>query len=292
MSLVEKVLGKARAGSATRLAPAERKVEVAEQTGQHVLPPVARHVPSPRLVLDDAALRSAGFVAEGMTNHQFASECRHIKRRLLSESDPVEGEFARVAMLTSAVAGEGKTFTAFHLALSLARDPDYSVLLVDADSVRPRLSTALGIADQHGLTDLASDDAMEPESLVLTTNIEGLSVLPIGTRREETTELYGSHRFRQVMVQLAAPANRLIIMDTLPLLQTTEAMALSPYAGTVILVVRANYTPRVALTSVLEQLEQHPHVLAILNNVKPPLLGKLFGRSTGYQYYSDYVSGK
>jgi protein-tyrosine kinase len=290
MSLVENALGKARSGAVPgRLAPAERKAEVAEQTGQHVLPSIPRKVDRPALTIDEAVLRASGFQADGRATHQAASECRHIKRRLLAESDPVTGEFARVTMITSAVAGEGKTFAAFNLALSLARDPDYSVLLIDADAIRPRLSAALGVSDRRGLTDAAHEAGTLPESLVLSTNIEGLSVLPVGQKREECTELFCSHQFRQVMAKLAAPANRLIVIDSLPLLQTTEAMALTPYAGTVVVVVRANMTPRSALTAAMEQLDQHPHVLAILNCAEPPLLGRLFGHGYGYHYYEDYA---
>ena len=246
----------------------------------------------PQLMISDEQLRAAGLFPPAALPHQLAAECRNIKRGLLRELERAEGRRASVSLVTSVLAGEGKTFTAFHLAMSLARDPDSTVLLIDADTVRPRLSRSLGIDDRPGLVDAAYDAKVDVESLVLSTNFEGLSVLPVGRHDIEATELFASHQMQRVMGRLGEPAQRLIVMDSLPLLQTTEALALVSNADAILVVVRAGVTPRAAIVEALEQLADHPRVMTVLNGAEPTLFGRYLGHGYGYHDYSEYAVGR
>jgi len=293
MSLVEKALGKARSNSlrkaASEVAEAAAPVEAAPRV---VSPPAERVARKPQLVIGDETLRRAGLYPPNELPHQLAAECRNIKRGLLNELERAEGRNSNVTLITSVLAGEGKTFTAFHLALSMAKDPDFSVLLIDADTVRPRISRALGVDERPGLVDAAFDAMVDVESLVLTTNIEGLSFLPVGRHDVEATDLFASQQMQRVMGRLSETSGRLIVMDSLPLLQTTEALALVANADAVVVVVRAGVTPRAAIVEALEQLSDHPRVMTVLNAAEPTLLGKYLGHGYGYHDYSAYAVPK
>ena len=133
---------------------------------------------------------------------------------------------------------------------------------------------------------------MDVESLVLSTNFEGLSVLPVGRHDIEATELFASHQMQRVMGRLGEPAQRLIVMDSLPLLQTTEALALVSNADAILVVVRAGVTPRAAIVEALEQLADHPRVMTVLNGAEPTLFGRYLGHGYGYHDYSEYAVGR
>ena len=87
------------------------------------------------------------------------------------------------------MAGEGKTFSSINLALSMAREKDHSVLLVDADVAKPQTSEIFGATDEPGLLDLLEDSKMKPKSAILQTDVPGLTILPAGRSRESATEL-------------------------------------------------------------------------------------------------------
>ena len=103
------------------------------------------------------------------------------------------------------------------------------------------------------------------------------------------TDSFGGHLIRETIGRLRGRQGRLIVVDSPPLLQTTEALELTAYATTVLLVVRAGKTPRAAVSEALKQLADHPRVMVLLNGVEPPLFGKSVGYGFDYYDYSDYA---
>jgi Mrp family chromosome partitioning ATPase len=168
-------------------------------------------------------------------------------------------------------------------------EPDYTVLLVDADVVKPQLSRAMGIVERPGLLNAVADHAVDVDSLVLATDIPGLSVLPAGSASENATEYFSSQRMRQVLEQLQAVPNRIVLIDTLPLLLTTEARVLMTLASQVLLVVRAETTPRNAVEQALALISEEVDVKLVLNAVDRTRITRYLGYGYGYQY--DYSSG-
>lgn len=193
---------------------------------------------------------------------------------------------SRLFVVTSALPGEGKTFTSANLALSLALNPDYSVLLIDADVINPRLSRVLGLESRPGLMDCLVK-GLDPESCVLTTNIEGLSLMSAGKRHERSTEYMASQAMQEVFEKLLGVPNRIVIVDSLPLLVTTEARALLRYAGQLVLVVRAESTPRDAVVQAVSLIPSDISTKVILNAVDRPL----HAAYSGYGYRYGYDSG-
>src|SRR5690606_38566868 len=105
-------------------------------------------------------------------------------------------------MMTSALPGEGKTFTSISLAFSMALERDIHVLLVDADVAKPHISRLFGLEGERGLLDLLRDDSLDVESLILPTSVSRLSILPAGQRTENATELLASDRMRQIAARI------------------------------------------------------------------------------------------
>jgi protein-tyrosine kinase len=218
------------------------------------------------------ALRAAGLLAPEEEEHQLAQQYRQIKRPLITRA--VGRGAARlpnghVIMVASALAGEGKTFTALNLALSMSIEKDIHVLLVDADVAKPLLSGLLGLGDAPGLLDVLRDSRLGVESVILRTNIPTLSVLPAGSHSQEATELLASARMEEVVRVIAKhDERRLALFDSPPLLLTTESPALAQVAGQVVMVVRAGVTSRQAVLAALTYVGAHPSVSLVLNQCR------------------------
>lgn len=249
----------------------------------------------PRLLVDRAALRSLGYLPDSRCDRQFAGHYRQIKRPLIAAAlEPGNSELAqaasrRVVMMASALPGDGKTFTSINLALSMARESDISVLMVDADVAKPHVSDMFGVGDQKGLVDALADKTLDVESLVLTTDVPGLSILPAGSRAAGATELLASARMAELFQRLlAADPRRMVLLDSSPLLVTSEARELVKYVGQVLLVVRAGKTPKRAILDAIQLLGEQVAIGLVLNQGRPSLLDGLYGYGYGYGAYGDY----
>jgi protein-tyrosine kinase len=237
-----------------------------------------------RLLIDVNALRTGGYLPEAVTERQFADHYRRIKRPLIEKAlsgDTAGGE-PRIIMVASAVPGDGKTFTSINLALSMALERDISVLLVDSDVAKHHITEILGLRKRQGLLDALTDQSLDPEALVVPTNLRGLSILPAGSRVEGTAELLSSNRMRQIVTSLCARSpRRILLLDSPPLLVTNEGQALVKIAGQVVLVVRAGETPRHAVQAAIGMLDEKQAGGVILNQVRA-------GLTEGYYGYGAY----
>jgi len=293
MSLVEetqKKLRKLGAASEPRAAGLNRDVARAATEGP-VVDTEGATVKAKRVVVDIGALRAFGCIAEETQGREFAGQYREIKRPLIERSLVSEaGESARepsVIMVTSALPGDGKTFTSINLALSMARERDVSVLLVDADVQKADSSTVFGIRSERGLLDALVDETIDVESLVLRTNLPGLSLLSCGTAVEGATELLSSQRMRHIVAKLlvARHPRRIVLLDSPPLLITSEARSIIGIAGQAVVVIRAGKTPRRAVQDALALFE-HQHVGLVLNHMRRGLMQGYYG----YGYYGTELS--
>jgi exopolysaccharide/PEP-CTERM locus tyrosine autokinase len=272
MSLIERALNKARdgtqavAGGGGLRVGAEPVAQVGATAGAAAVPlrePAPRRVDAPELAVTDTVLDAAGLLAPHDQQRQVTSEYRHIKRRLLAEIQA--GSANRMTLIASALPGEGKSFSSANLAFSLALEPDFTVVLVDADVIKPNLTRVFGLLNRPGLMDAAADRSVDVESLIVSTNIEGLSILPAGRTDANATEYFASSRMQEIVNELLAVPNRLLVVDSLPLLLTTESRALVPLAGQVVLVVRAESTPQQAVLQAVDLLGEDANVKVVLN---------------------------
>jgi protein-tyrosine kinase len=219
--------------------------------------------PEPRYVhrrtsVDLARLRSEGYLPGAGQERRFADWCHRVKRPLIERAiAPGASEDARLMLLTSALPGDGKTFITLNLGLSMARERDISVLLVDGDLPRARISRLLGLEREPGLLNALRDERLEPESLVHDTDIPGLEILPAGEQPEGAGELLASARMREIAARLSGRnPRRLILFDSAPVLVSTEARTLVAIPGQIVLVARAGHTPRQAVVDAITHIDR------------------------------------
>ncbi|HWU84158.1 MAG TPA: XrtA-associated tyrosine autokinase [Rhodocyclaceae bacterium] len=236
-----------------------------------------------------AKIASNGIVTPEATRSHLADELRVIKRPLLRNVAgkgvaPVRN--GNLIMITSAVPGEGKSFTAANLAMSIATELDHTVLLVDADVARPSLPTLFDLPPSKGLLDVLVEPGTELNQVMLRTNIEKLSILPSGTRHAHATELLASEAMANLLEELASRySDRVIIFDSPPLLVTTEARALASHMGQVVLVVRAERTTQAEVRHALSLIEATPVKMLMLNQAADRNAnGHGYGYGYGYGY--------
>ena len=271
MSLVEKTLRKLQeSGRAPSEAPAGT---VAQRPTARPVSEAPRapqgHPHGPMVPIERGTLRAAGLLAPQEDLQVLVRQYRKIKHPLIARAigrGTPRLPKGYLIMIASAMTGEGKSFTAVNLALSMALEKDLRVLLVDADVAKPQLSHVLGRGDAPGLLDALRDPTIDVESLICPTDLPTLSFLSAGTGAEEATELLASARMEQLAAQLGEnDAQRVVVFDSPPLLQTTESPTLSHVAGQIVVVVRAEFTPQPVLLDALKMLEGHPAVSLVLN---------------------------
>ena len=223
--------------------------------------------------VDMARLANAGYLVPGSPRSTLADEFRGIKQPVLKNARPDADAPIRLGnliMVTSALPGEGKTFCALNLALSIASEVDSSVLLVDADVVRPAILERLGLTSAgqsyKGLLDLLTDPKLDLSEVILKTNVPKLSVLPAGTPRINSTELLASNSMEELLNDISSRyADRIVIFDAPPLLATTESKVLAARMGQILMVVAEGSTRRQDISQAFSAVQACPIVLSMLN---------------------------
>lgn len=238
---------------------------------------------SREVALDLARLEREGYLVPAQARSQLAEQMRIIKRPLLANA---RGESAQalsrpnLIQVVSAMPGEGKTFFAINLAMSLAMEVDLSVLLVDADVLRPSVLARCGIEPARGLMDVLQSPSIELHDVMLRTNVPKLSILPAGTANAQSTELLASAAMETLLDELAAKfSDRIVVFDAPPLIPTTESRVLASRVGQVVMVVEAGKTTHAQVSQAYAAVEQCPVVLSVLNRAR----GKS-GEAYGYYY--------
>ncbi len=231
-------------------------------------------------------LRKRGYLPDLSQERPFDDYYRRIKRPVIAQAmvqAPAGATDLRLVMMTSALPGDGKTFTSINLALSIAREQDVSVVLVDADVAKLHLSRILGVEREPGLLDAVIDPTLDIESEILSTNIAGLSILPAGTQHDSATELLASVRMTQVVGRImAADPRRIALFDSPPLLSSSESRAMVQMFGQVVLVVRSGVTPQQAVLDAISCVPENKPVGLILNGRVASLTEKYYGYGTYY----------
>jgi len=178
---------------------------------------------------------------------------------------PTSGERPRTIMVTSALPGEGKSFVASNLAVSMAQNINEHVLLIDGDVRKPCQHTIFGFGDVSGLSEHLSD-GMELSSLILKTEVNKLSILPGGKPPHNPSELLSSESMSSLIQETKARYNdRYIILDSPPPRLTSETGALARQVDGVIIVVNSNTTPKDMVEKLVELIDKEK-ILGIVMN--------------------------
>ncbi|MGP8225035.1 MAG: CpsD/CapB family tyrosine-protein kinase [Terracidiphilus sp.] len=159
----------------------------------------------------------------------------------------------KTILVSSGMPAEGKTFVAANLAMSLARNKNNTVLLIDADLRKPMLHTILGAPNLPGLTEYLAGTAKVSDILQrnqvlsfveagMERNIPDLTLIPAGAGGNQSSELVANHRIDELIASLS-PHFDWILIDSPPALAVSDAIDLARAADAVLLVAREARTP-------------------------------------------------
>lgn len=241
--------------------------------------------------IDLERLSALGFVSPAAPNSPIAEQYRIVKRPILRNAQgrgasPVEN--GNLIMVTSSVPGEGKSFSAINLAISIAMELDHTVLLVDADVSKPSVLHALGLPPSPGMMDVLQGHESSIGDVMLHTNIAKLTILPAGRPQPRATEMLASDSMNGLLDELATRySDRIVIFDSPPLLVTTEARALATHMGQVVVVVESERTTHAMVKQTLTTLDSCPVKLMLLNKVRQQSSAGHYG-VYGYGYGYGY----
>ncbi len=234
-------------------------------------------------------LREKGMlVPDSKLEPEVRNEYRRIKRPLLSNAFGKSASLVdqgNLIMVTSAVPGEGKTYTAANLALAFAQERDHTVLLVDCDVTKQGMSRLLGVEQRRpDITDLLASENMPIEDALLKTDVPGLVLLPAGKPHEYITEMIASQRMARLGNEFATRyTDRIVVFDAPPMLSTPESQVLAGIVGQVVFVIEAGKTPFTIVQDGLEMIPRDKAIGLVLNK------SESISNRGGY-YYNYYAA--
>lgn len=257
MSIIEKALDKQMTGSETQaektqtVSTIEAAVKVTETEGVADIhkPAVNNELttpaePSKVVTLDLDDLERRHFVSLSANRRAINEEFSVIKRKLINNAFGQLSSSLKhpnLILVSSSRPGEGKTFTSVNLALSIALEQDKTVLLVDADVLRPQVAKTLGIETELGLTDYLSSDNVSVQDIILSTNVERLKVIPAGRAHHLSTELLASQKMAELVHEFATRyKDRIVLFDAPPLLGVNETAVVAMMCGQALIVIEEN----------------------------------------------------
>jgi Mrp family chromosome partitioning ATPase len=269
------------------MAPVAASVPVPAARAANVPAVQASRFNGERLPVNRQHLREQGLIVPEGSVTALLEEFRIVKRTLLLQALDLSkqgmGAAAQRILICSPHPGEGKTYTAVNLALSIAAEKETEVLLVDADFAKPSVLSSLGLPGGRGLMDALADPAIDVIDCVIGTDIPGLWVLPAGNATNSDSEFLTSARAQGVIDRLNQGApNRIVIFDSPPALAASPAAELAKYVGQAVVVARADRTGQGALEDAISLLSACPNIQLLLNAVQFSPSGRRFGTYYGY----------
>jgi protein-tyrosine kinase len=218
------------------------------------------------ITLDDAVLRENRIIS-GLEPSPFSEAYSILRTQVLQRFKESNWN---VLGITSPGSGEGKTLTAINLAISIAREVDYSVLLVDANLRHPWMLEHFGLSQRKGLSDYLTDDVPLSELLIESGRIEHLTLLPAGQPLVNSAEMLNSPKMVELVRDLKSRYHtRIIIFDLPPVLTSADALAFSPYVDAVLLVLEEGRTQKSDIERAVDLLSNTNIVGTVLNKAEP-----------------------
>lgn len=202
--------------------------------------------------IPNGVLRNRRVIA-AMPDSAFADSYKLLRTQVLQRLN--ENDW-NVLAVTSPGEDEGKTLTAINLAISLAMEVSYTVLLVDANLRHPSIHEQLGLPAGKGLSEYLLDDVPLPELLVHPENLEHVVILPGGRPVQNSAELLNSPKMAQLVEELKNRyPSRIVIFDLPPVLSAADALAFSPYVDAALLVLEEGKTAQEDAKRAVELLD-------------------------------------
>lgn len=283
MSTIEKALAKQKQSAKEQLSAADSDKVISSDVKQDVT-----SNKKSLINIDNERLTERGFIHSGGDAHHQQEEFRHIKRKLLNNAFGLASkklQRSNLVMVSSSNPNEGKTFVSINLALSIALEQDKTVLLVDADVLRPSLHRELEFENDIGLLDYLRGEIDSLSDVIYSTNISNLKIMPAGGAHHLTNELLASDRMGKLAQELADRyPDRIVIFDCPPLIGVTETPVLASLMGQCVVVVEESKTRLEDVKKATSQLNEDMAVGFVMN--------KTIRTSKDFYGYYGYGYGK
>jgi len=170
-------------------------------------------------------------------------------------------------LVTSTAPEEGKTTVAVNLAVAISREINRRAILIDGDMRKPRIYLGRS-QDAKGLSNFLSDGTPLSEILI-NSELEHLRIILAGPSTQRPSELIGSKRMAELMKSLSEVAeNTYIVIDSPPIIPTTEPILLSKIVDGIILVVRADRMPRESIQRAVKSIDRQKIIGVVFNEVE------------------------
>lgn len=232
-------------------------------------------------------MRARGMLTPDTERSLIAEEFRLVKRPLLLKAFATGDEKIRngnLIMVSSSRPGEGKTFCSINLAMSIALERDLTVMLIDADVAKPSIPSSLGFEAELGLIDLITNDNLDVSDVLLRTDVEKLTIMPAGRPHHLATELLASDRMERLMMEIAERySDRVIIIDSPPVLLSSVPGVVALYVGQTVFVVQAEKTTQNSIDTSLGLISACENIYLLLNRTRTIGMRKDYGSYYGYR---------
>ena len=213
--------------------------------------------------LDDKHIEANRVIA-GRSDDQRVEVYRQLRTQVLQTLS--DNQWNTLA-ITSPMKNAGKTLTSINLAISLAKEVNHSVLLVDLDLTQPDVHKTMGFEVEYGLLDVLNGDANVEWALV-NPNMQRLVILPCQPTDEYSSEILTSPDMADLLHELRTRyENRILIFDLPPLLRNDDALKFIPFVDATLMVVEAG-------TTTPEQLERSRYLMKNTN-----LIGSILNKA-------------
>lgn len=280
MSTIEKALAKKQSS---------HKVDIQDSTENTIINDnvTQQSTTNNAITINKDDLIERGFLIDTGKRNQIKEEFRHIKRKILNNAFGKAAKtlnHCNLVMFSSARPNEGKTFVSINMALSIALEQDKSVLLIDADVLKPSVNKELGFENTIGLVDYLLNDELNVSNIIYDTNVDNLKIIPAGTPHHLSNELLASDKMESFAKELASRySDRIVIFDCPPLLGVTETLILTNFMGQAIVVVEESNTPIADVIRATEDLNEDLALGLVLNKASRSHKD-LYGYGYGYGY--------
>jgi len=273
MSTIEKALAKQKSKQTDKEAvqanDSDNMQEGQSQVSTDSNEPMGQSTSDRYLELDKDSLNDRGFLIDTGTRKSIKDEFRTIKRKLLNNAFGSASRTLKnsnLIMVSSSKPNEGKTFISINLALSIALEQDKTVLLVDADVLRPSVNRELGLEQTHGLIEYLLGQHDSIGDMLYSTNVDKLKVIPAGEPHHLSNELLASDRMAALAHELAERyPDRVVIFDCPPLIGVTETPVLANLMGQAVIVAEESKTLIADVKKATEPLNEDMAVGIVLN---------------------------
>jgi protein-tyrosine kinase len=283
MSRIEEAMEKARRIRADKQRPDPKAGPAIRPEPDDQVDPLTKaesSYPSSRKELNQIRVQNPALVAINDPGAPVAEEYRKLKEMVLKTTRTGQ-TFRNTLMVTSALPGEGKTVISLNLAACLAQEYDHTVLVIDADLRKPTCAKYLGIENGQGIADCLLKGSPCCDVLIHT-GIGKMALMSAGQPVDNPVELFSSQRMKDLLMEMKHRyPDRVIIIDTPPVLPFAEARTIGSMVDGVLLVVKEGTPSQEEIRGAVDALRGATILGIVYNQAELMLMGNK------YSYYYD-----